>query len=74
MDSKESIPPAYSLAGLYDNPIPTRFLAPKSVEVGTYKVVFVLPLLRDSRSMYTPFTVHFYTCTVTFPPQHPPTL
>ncbi len=26
---KESIPPAYySLAGRYDNPIPTRFLAP----------------------------------------------
>jgi hypothetical protein len=31
MDSKESIPQAYvvcSLVDLYDNPIPTRFLAP----------------------------------------------
>ncbi len=30
IDSKETIPPAYvqySLAGRYDNPIPTRFLA-----------------------------------------------
>jgi hypothetical protein len=30
IDSKELIPPAYacSLVGRYDNPIPTRFLAP----------------------------------------------
>jgi hypothetical protein len=28
IDSKELIPPAYVLAGLYNNPIPTRFLAP----------------------------------------------
>jgi hypothetical protein len=32
IDSKESLPPVYgmygSLAGRYDNPIPTRFLAP----------------------------------------------
>jgi hypothetical protein len=26
IDSKESIPPAYGLAGRYDNPIPSRFL------------------------------------------------
>jgi hypothetical protein len=28
IDSKELIPPAYALAGLYNNPIPARFLAP----------------------------------------------
>jgi hypothetical protein len=28
IDSKELIPPANALAGLYDNPIPARFLAP----------------------------------------------
>ncbi len=28
VDSKELILPAYALAGLYNNPIPTRFLAP----------------------------------------------
>jgi hypothetical protein len=28
IDSKEFIPPAYALAGLYNNPIPARFLAP----------------------------------------------
>ncbi len=28
IDSKELIPPAYALAGLYNNPIPTWFLAP----------------------------------------------
>jgi hypothetical protein len=28
IDSKELIPPAYALAGLYINPIPARFLAP----------------------------------------------
>ncbi len=28
IDSKESIPRLCSLAGLYDNPITTRFLAP----------------------------------------------
>jgi hypothetical protein len=27
IDSKELIPPAYALAGLYNNPIPARFLA-----------------------------------------------
>ncbi len=28
IDSKELIPPAYALAGLYNNPIPARFLSP----------------------------------------------
>jgi hypothetical protein len=28
IDSQELIPPAYALAGLYNNPIPARFLAP----------------------------------------------
>jgi hypothetical protein len=28
IDSKELIPPAYALAGLYNNPITARFLAP----------------------------------------------
>ncbi len=28
IDSKESISPAYLAAGRYDNPVPTRFLAP----------------------------------------------
>jgi hypothetical protein len=28
IDSKELIPPAFALAGLYNNPIPARFLAP----------------------------------------------
>jgi hypothetical protein len=28
INSKELIPPAYVLAGLYNNPIPARFLAP----------------------------------------------
>jgi hypothetical protein len=28
MDSKELIPPANALAGLYNNPIPARFLGP----------------------------------------------
>ncbi len=28
IDSKELIQPAYALAGLYNNPIPARFLAP----------------------------------------------
>ncbi len=28
IDSKKLIPPAYALAGLYNNPIPARFLAP----------------------------------------------
>jgi hypothetical protein len=28
IDSKEMIPPAYALAGLYNNPILARFLAP----------------------------------------------
>jgi hypothetical protein len=28
IDSKELIPPAYALAGLYNNPIPAHFLAP----------------------------------------------
>ncbi len=28
IDSKELIPPAYALAGLYNNTIPARFLAP----------------------------------------------
>jgi hypothetical protein len=28
IDSKELIPPAYALAGLYNNPIPAWFLAP----------------------------------------------
>jgi hypothetical protein len=28
IDSKELIPPAYALEGLYNNPIPARFLAP----------------------------------------------
>jgi hypothetical protein len=27
IDSKELIPPAYALAGLYNNPIPAQFLA-----------------------------------------------
>ncbi len=27
IDSKELIPPAYALAGLYNNPIPARFVA-----------------------------------------------
>ena len=28
IDSKKLIPPAYALAGLYNSPIPARFLAP----------------------------------------------
>jgi hypothetical protein len=28
IDSKELIPPAYALAGLYNNPIPARLIAP----------------------------------------------
>ncbi len=28
IDSKELIPPAYALVGLYNNPVPARFLAP----------------------------------------------
>jgi hypothetical protein len=33
IDSKELIPPAYALAGLYNNPIPTWFLVPLALRL-----------------------------------------
>jgi hypothetical protein len=41
IDSKELIPPAYILAGLYSNPIPARFLEMPAT-TGTHKDIRLL--------------------------------
>ncbi len=49
IDSKELIPPAYVVAGQYDNPIPPRFLAPidplKILAQNAYSIAGLDPLL-----------------------------
>ncbi len=64
IDSKEPIPPTFSQAGQYDNPIPTRFLA----FIDCSKILALDPFMFKTILLYCIYLQFLMTCFITIIP------